>query len=233
MEERLQSIWFRIAAVSILAVSGLISPAAADQVASPSPVAVGSADILNDPSAAQNDVTFQSDALGLSNATNPEPEAAHDDQTDEPFMGEFPPWYKPGKKSYQRSVSGGLDSGGVMFNGDHPKSKFNGPVTYDDRDDGQFNQLYMVRGFSTGGDSGWFCESRYDLMFGNDYFFMTAAGLDGTGHGNRPRWYTDDSFRYGWSMPQLFMEVGYDDLDAKFGHFYSPIGYENAPSEDN
>ena len=120
-----------------------------------------------------------------------------------------------------------------MFNGDHPKSKFNGPVTYDDRDDGQFNQLYMVSGFSIGDECGWFCASRYDLMFGNDYFFTTAAGLDGTGHGNRPRWYTDDSFRYGWSMPQLFMEVGYDDLDAKFGHFYSPIGYENAPAEDN
>ena len=97
MDERLQSIWFRLSAVSLLAVSGLFSAAAAGQE-SPSPDVVGSTDILNDPSTAQNDITFQSEALAPPSTTTPELEVGRDDQTDQPFMGEYPPGIGPIRK---------------------------------------------------------------------------------------------------------------------------------------
>jgi hypothetical protein len=121
-----------------------------------------------------------------------------------------------------------------MFNGSHPRSHFNGPVTFADRDEGQLDQLYMVGGVGGGEeDGGWFGVLRCDLMFGSNYYFTTAAGLDGTDDGNRAKWYVEDRYRYGWSMPQLYVESGYDDLHVKFGHFFSPIGYEEVQAANN
>ena len=56
---------------------------------------------------------------------------------------------------------------------------------------------------------------------------LTAAGLDGTPQGNVPRWGTsrnaqgDDTFLYGFAMPQLYAETDYDDLRIKWGHFFT------------
>ncbi len=119
-------------------------------------------------------------------------------------------------------------------------STFNGPITLPDRNwQGQMNQLYLVNekvldledgGFDWGG--------RVDLLYGTDYIFTTARGLDGNlfyqpnpaGAGGAPSWGEKD---YGLAMPQLYGEVGYGDHAVKFGHFYTIIGYEVVPAIGN
>jgi hypothetical protein len=38
---------------------------------------------------------------------------------------------------------------------------------------------------------------------------------------------------YGLALPQAYAEVGYNNLSAKLGHFYTPIGYEVVPATGN
>ena len=114
---------------------------------------------------------------------------------------------------------------------------WNGPVTFNDRAwQGQMNQLYLVNerildddSFSWGG--------RIDLLYGTDFLYTVAAGLDAyrtypdpidlTG----PRWAS--SRYYGLAMPQLYGELGSQELNVKFGHFYTLIGYEVVPAIGN
>ncbi len=66
------------------------------------------------------------------------------------------------------SIRGWL-SGGFMWNSDDPASNFNGPVTFADRDDGQFNQFYLImaeRPIDTG-SAVWDLGGRVDLLYGS------------------------------------------------------------------
>ncbi|NQU24844.1 MAG: porin [Candidatus Nealsonbacteria bacterium] len=127
------------------------------------------------------------------------------------------------------------------FNAQNPPAGGgNGPVTFNYRaNDFQLNQLnlFMERATETGGN-GWDLGGRIDLLFGEDYIFTQAAGLE-----TRPNW--DNAWnvgvggagiggtgRYGLAMPQFYGEVAYNDLKVKVGHFYTIIGYEvvSAPS---
>ena len=119
-------------------------------------------------------------------------------------------------------------------------SAFNGPITFNDRNwQGQMNQLYLVNeklldtedgGFDWGG--------RVDLLYGTDYIFTTARGLDGNlfyqpnaaGAGGAPSW---GNKYYGLALPQMYGELGYGDHAVKFGHFYTIIGYEVVPAIGN
>ncbi len=131
------------------------------------------------------------------------------------------------------ALYGWLD-GGIMGNGLAPTSHFNGPVTFPDRDDGQLNQFYgVLERTADCNNCGWYVGGRVDMYWGSDFIYTTAAGLDGQPNGNSPRWQSTDSFLYGWSMPQLYAEVDYNDVQFKLGHFYSPIGYEVAPAVGN
>jgi hypothetical protein len=72
---------------------------------------------------------------------------------------------------------------------------------------------------------------RADILYGTDYFFTTALGLethkDGTQH-----WNDNDgngingTSTLGWAMPQLYLEAAYGDISVKLGHWYTPMGYE-------
>jgi hypothetical protein len=136
----------------------------------------------------------------------------------------------------------GWVSGGIMGNSDSPRDHFNGPVTFADRDDGQLNQSWFAlerTNADLSKNCGWWLGGRVDFMWGSDYFFTTAAGLDGTPVGNVPRWGTarnsqgQDTFLYGFAMPQLYAETDYDDLKIKWGHFFTIIGYEVVPDIGN
>jgi hypothetical protein len=185
---------------------------------------------LDDAAPPQNDdVQFQSDLPGPSgDEIGKNGEELPLPSVDHPLSLETPK-----DEVVHSGYSGSLDSGGFMFNGHHPKTHFNGPVTYPDRDEGQLDQLYSAGGFNIGGEEGWYFATRYDLLFGSDFIFTTSAGLDGTTRGNRPRWYGGDSLSYGWAMPQLFIEFGNDEFGVKLGHFFSPIGYEAVPAQGN
>ena len=101
---------------------------------------------------------------------------------------------------------------------------WNGPITFNDRAwQGQMNQLYLINErilnedqLSIGG--------RVDLLYGTDFLYTVASGLDSEWNSNR---------YYGLAMPQLYGEVGTQALNVKFGHFYTLIGYEVVPAIGN
>jgi hypothetical protein len=115
-------------------------------------------------------------------------------------------------------------------------SPFNGPITFNDRNwQGQMNQLYLVNekvldtedgGFDWGG--------RVDLLYGTDYVYTTARGLDANLLNQtlpgQPSW---GNRYYGLALPQLYAEAGYGDHAVKVGHFYTIIGYEVVPAIGN
>jgi hypothetical protein len=87
----------------------------------------------------------------------------------------------------------------------------------------------------------WDIGGRVDLLYGTDYFFTTAAGLETRPDGS-PRWNSADGPReggaslYGLAMPQLYAEVFApigNGLTVKMGHFYSNVGYESVMYPDN
>ena len=115
-------------------------------------------------------------------------------------------------------------------------SPFNGPVTFNDRNwQGQMNQLYLVNEKvldTEDGGADW--GGRVDLLYGTDYVYTTARGLDGNLFNQtlpgQPSW---GNRYYGLAMPQLYAEAGYGNHAVKVGHFYTPIGYEVVPAIGN
>jgi hypothetical protein len=129
------------------------------------------------------------------------------------------------------SVFGWVDAGATA-NGQPTISRYNGPVTFNDRREGMLNQLYAVTEKKLCIDEcgGWDWGGRVDLLYGTDYIFTQAIGLETRDDGT-PHW--NGSPFYGLAMPQLYAELGYNDLSMKLGHFYTPIGYEGvmAPNQ--
>lgn len=117
-------------------------------------------------------------------------------------------------------------------------SPFNGTITFGDRNwQGMMNQLYLVneRTLDTE-DGGWDVGGRVDLLYGTDYIWTTAAGLDAQPYAANNAYFVpwwNSSKYYGLAMPQLYGEIGRGDLSVKVGHFYTPMGYEVVPAVGN
>ncbi|MCA9185601.1 MAG: porin [Pirellulaceae bacterium] len=139
--------------------------------------------------------------------------------------------------------SGWLDQG-YTSNSRDPANGFNLPVTFNDRADSyQMNQLYLslARVVNDGGCN-WDLGGRVDVLFGTDYFFTTAVGLETHDDGSQ-RWNSEDGPRnggtaamYGLAMPQLYGELHIpwaNGINLKVGHFYTILGYESVPARDN
>ena len=119
-------------------------------------------------------------------------------------------------------------------------SPFNGPITFNDRNwQGQMNQLYLVNEKLVDTTNGLDWGGRVDLLYGTDYIYTTARGLDGflgnqtngAGVAGAPSWASSKD--YGLAMPQLYGELGYGNHVVKAGHFYTIIGYEVVPAIGN
>ena len=67
---------------------------------------------------------------------------------------------------------------------------------------------------------------RFDMMYGAQAHAAQSFGNDGGTFDKS--W---DHGIYGWAIPQLYGEVGWNDWNVKVGHFFTPAGYEviNAP----
>lgn len=129
---------------------------------------------------------------------------------------------------------GAWTSLGGSYNPDNPGT-FNGVTTFIDRANtfmfNQFN-LYLEKATNKEGkhfDWGF----RADIMVGSDTRFTQATGLDDKVVQDP----LDGGPRYfDFAAPQLYLEafipVG-RGLTGKFGHFYTPIGYEVVPSTGN
>lgn len=132
---------------------------------------------------------------------------------------------------------------GITGNADDPINKFNLPVTFNDRaGEYQMNQLYLSFGRAVRRrPSAWDVGGRIDLLYGTDYFFTTAIGLETRSDGS-PKWNSSDGPRgagaalYGLAMPQAYAEVYAPVLggvNVMLGHFYTPLAYEDVRAPRN
>lgn len=139
-------------------------------------------------------------------------------------------------------AQGWLDQG-FTWNPDSPADRFNRPLTFNDRaNEYQMNQLYLIMGRRADSDPCRFgFGGRVDLLYGSDYYFTSATGLethdDGTQHWNStgPR-AGGTAALYGLSMPQLYAEFylpwRYGTM-VKVGHFETILGYESLMAPEN
>jgi len=123
-------------------------------------------------------------------------------------------------------------SGGGTYNADNPVSNYNGPVTFNDRaDEFMLNQMYLSMGRDAdNGGCGWAWGARVDMLYGQDYIFTQAVGLETNPDGS-PSW--NGSKMFGLALPQFYGEVAYNNLSVKVGHFYTIMGYEVVPATGN
>jgi hypothetical protein len=88
--------------------------------------------------------------------------------------------------------------------------------------------FYLEKAVNTGG-------CGFDWGFRADYVYGTD-GPDTQAFGNRPDtwdfgWYNGGA--YGSAIPQLYAELGFNNLKAKIGHFATIMGYEVVPATGN
>ena len=151
--------------------------------------------------------------------------------TDEVMTGLIPSgqdWFLFGAGD-RGGVYGWLD-GGFVGNFGVPASKFNGPYNAVDRaNEAMMNQVYIIaeRTLPTDGSSG--IGGRADVLYGEDFPLAMSLGWE-TNPG--PRDWNSGEY-YGLAIPQLYAEVGSQDLSLKLGHFYTIVGYEGVPAVGN
>ncbi|MGA2061704.1 MAG: outer membrane beta-barrel protein [Thermoguttaceae bacterium] len=128
------------------------------------------------------------------------------------------------------NVTGWLDMG-LTGNPENPPSRYNGTLAPNDRNEFQFNQLYMVmeKALKTD-DCCWDIGGRVDLMYGTDYIYCESLGFETNPDGS-PKW--NAGIDYGLAMPQIYVDIGYGKMDLKVGRFYTIIGYESMMAISN
>jgi len=159
-------------------------------------------------------------------------EAADPVLNDEVSMGVIPSsqsWFLFGKPD-GGGVYGWLD-GGFVGNVASPASKFNGPYNAVDRaNEAMANQVYLIGERLLPTDNSTAIGGRVDLLYGEDFFLAQSRGWEFTTSGNG-NWNSGEY--YGLAIPQLYAEVGHQDLSLKLGHFYTIVGYEGVPAVGN
>jgi hypothetical protein len=116
---------------------------------------------------------------------------------------------------------------GLTFNSLSPTNRWNGPVFTNDRsNEYEMNQLWVgwEKAVKTDG-CGWDIGGRIDLMYGSDWRYGECFGLETN--------IDAPNHLYGFIMPQFYMEVGYNDLTVKLGHYAPSIGYEVVAAPGN
>ncbi|MDR1486293.1 MAG: porin [Planctomycetaceae bacterium] len=147
--------------------------------------------------------------------------------------------------------------GGIFLNTHSPDNNENSLIQYNDRD-GEFvmNQFYISFGRKLTHRRDWFeFGGQIDLLFGTDYFYTSALGLEtrrsryradvntpypeeadthwNASHGKRR---DNSAALYGLSLPQAYGEIRLPfawDISVKAGHFYANHGIESATAAGN
>ncbi|MCI0653090.1 MAG: porin, partial [Methylococcaceae bacterium] len=142
---------------------------------------------------------------------------------------------------------GGWIEASVSGNTHSSPDRFNGTVTFNDRDgEPQLNQFYLFfqKAIDVNGDS-FDIGGRFDFLYGSDAIFTQAYGVPAldpqTGQPlDRGHWdlnLTSHNQRfYSIALPQAYAEINLpvgNGLSVKLGHFYTPIGYEVVTAPDN
>ncbi len=140
------------------------------------------------------------------------------------------PWSLPQPRVLQNMgiKLGGWLQQGATFNSRHSDDGFNGPVATNDWDDKyQLNQLwlYLDRIADTGG-CGFAWGGHVDVIYGTDWRYGINNGLEDHINGFN---YQD----YGLVIPQAYLELAYNNLSVKLGHFAGILDYEAVPGPMN
>jgi hypothetical protein len=140
------------------------------------------------------------------------------------------PWRLFCQKECGWNIYGWVNAGWTG-NPDSPPSRYNGPVTFNDRNEVMLNQAYLVAEKTIDRDTCcWNWGGRVDVLYGSDYIFTQSLGWelndDGTNSWN-------GSPFYGLAIPQMYAEVGNENNSIKIGHFYTVLGYEVVPATGN
>ena len=139
------------------------------------------------------------------------------------------PWtlYEPEALKKLGIIQYGWVEQGLTFNSLSPTNRWNGPVYTNDRsNEYEMNQLWLgwERPVKTDG-CGWDIGGRIDLMYGSDWRYGLCNGLETNLDATNKL--------YGFILPQFYLEVGYNDLTVKLGHFAPSIGYEVVAAPGN
>jgi hypothetical protein len=217
------------------------SPVIAAPIVLPAVKTVSETETINVPAPAKQSVNnnVSNDAVNTANCSLP----------DDASCG--------GYKTEQEFFFDGWAAAGMFMNTHHPKGRDNSPMYYNDRnEDVLLNQVYLSFGRNVqskqrkvnfGG--------RIDLLYGTDYFYTSALGLETEQVEylfKQPtldpleavlKWNPNNGDRrsgtvslYGLSMPQVYGEAYIpfiQGLTVKAGHFYSGMGVESAMSPQN
>ena len=155
-------------------------------------------------------------------------------------------WWKPASNCGWGITVGGHIQQGATTNSRNPTNPpvgvGNFPATQWNyrNDEYMLNQILLTVGRETDtGGCGWDVGGDIDLVYGTDYIFLQSRGLETRGDLTN-RWNSasgagfGDNGLMGLALPQMYLEVARDDLTAKMGHFYHPIGYiKRIPTEND
>jgi hypothetical protein len=150
-----------------------------------------------------------------------------------PVHEDCPQWYLFNQDNcHNVSVRGWLN-GGYFTNSRNTNSRYNGPVTFADRRDGQINQVYGIieKAIDTS-DYCWDVGGRLDLLYGTDWIYNYQTGWEASPSGDPLDGWNSNPY-YGLVTPQAYVEAGYGDLSIKAGRFYTILGYEVVTAPDN
>jgi len=122
---------------------------------------------------------------------------------------------------------GGWTEAGISVVANMPADRYNGVVTFNDRDgEGQLNQQWFFLERVADGSCGWDLGGRVDFVYGTDARFTQAAdGLEQSGD-QRARFYQA-------ALPQFYVDLAYNDWTLRAGHFFTILGYEVVPATGN
>jgi len=138
------------------------------------------------------------------------------------------PWKLPQPCALQRLGIGigGWIQHGITFNSRNPADNLNGPVALNDMaGQYQLNQAWMfLHRPADNGGCGWAIGGHLDAMYGTDARFGANFGLEDNINGLSD---------YGIVIPQAYLEVAYNRLSVKLGHFAGILDYELVPGPPN
>ncbi len=139
------------------------------------------------------------------------------------------PWTLPQPAALaDRNITvGGWLTGGIY--GNQWGDPNNGPIGFRNVGDGfTADQLWIFAERKTDTEGGgWDIGGRVDYLFGADGPDTQAFGDQGWDYG----W--NSARDYGSAIPQMYVEVAYNDLTIKGGRFFTLIGYEVVPATQN